>query len=98
MTNYPIDSALNTEENTIVIDLLNSVAGTLFPEVPVFKSNTLGQIVKEYHAKLGIIPDAKLQFKNKRTGRDTKDTNETVEGLGLEEGDVLAICDDGNVA
>ena len=92
MTNYPIDSALNTEENTIVIDLLNSVTGTPFSEVPVFKSNTLGQVIKEYHADLGINPDAKLQFKNKRTGVDT------VEGLGLEEGDVLAICDDGNVA
>lgn len=98
MTNYPIDSVLDTEENTIVIDLLNSVTGTPFPEVPVYKSNTLGQVIKEYHEDLGINPDAKLQFRNKRTGMDTKDSNETVQGLGLEEGDVLAICDDGNVA
>lgn len=98
MTNYPIDNALKTAENTIVIDLLNSVTGTSFTKVPVFKSNTLGQVVKEYHIDIGINPDAKLQFKNKRTGRDTKDTNETIEGLGLEECDVLAICDDGDVA
>lgn len=98
MTNYPIDEALATEENKIVIDLLNSVSGTPFTDVPVFRENTLQQIVDQYHDDIGINPNAKLQFKNKRTGRDTKDSSETVEGLGLENGDVLAICDDGNVA
>ena len=98
MTNYPIDGALAATEGIFEIDLLNKVSGTTYPKAAVYGTNTLGQIIQEYHIDLGINPDAKLQFKNKRTGRDTKDTNETVEGLGLEEGDVLAICDDGDVA
>lgn len=98
MTNHPIDEALKAEENAIAIDLLNLVTGTPFPGIPVYKSNTLAQIIQAYHTDIGINPDAKLQFVNKRTGRDTKDTQTTVEGLGLEEGDVLAVCDDGNVA
>ena len=35
---------------------------------------------------------------NKRTGVESCDENETVEGMGLMNGDVLTISDDGGVA
>lgn len=99
MTNYPIDGALAAAEGTIEIDLLNKPTGTTYAKAAVFHTNTLHQIVDEYGPDIGVNPrNSKVIFENKRTGASTSDANETVEGLGLEEGDVLAICDDGNVA
>ena len=42
--------------------------------------------------------DSKILFENKRTGASTSDTNESIEGLGLQDGDVLAISDNAGVA
>lgn len=99
MTNYPIDEALTAKEGTIEIDLLNKVTGTTYPKAAVYGNNTLGQIVQEYAVDIGVNPnDSKILFENKRTGASTSDTNETVDGLGLQEGDVLAISDNAGVA
>lgn len=99
MTNYPIDSALAAAEGIFEIDLLNKVTGTSYPKAAVCGANTLGQVSQEYGADLGINPkDSKILFENKRTGVSTSDTGETVESLGLQEGDVLAISDNAGVA
>lgn len=99
MTNYPIDGALAATEGAFEIDLLNKVTGATYPQAAVYPTNTLGQVLKEYAVDIGVKPDeCKVQFENKRTGDSTSDTNETVAGLGLQEGDVLAISDDGHVA
>lgn len=99
MTNYPIDGALATTEGTFEIDLLNKVTGTTYPLAAVYGTNTLGQVLHEYAVDIGVNPnDSKILFENKRTGASTSDTNETVEGLGLREGDVLAISDNAGVA
>ena len=99
MTNYPIDSALAAAEGIFEIDLLNKVTGTSYPKAAVCGANTLGQVSQEYGADLGINPkDSKILFENKRTGASTSDTGETVESLGLQEGDVLAISDNAGVA
>lgn len=99
MTNYPIDGALVATEGTFEIDLLNKVTGTTYPQAAVYGANTLGQVLQEYAIDIGVNPhDSKILFENKRTGASTSDTNETVECLGLQEGDVLAISDNAGVA
>ena len=99
MTNHPIENALDAAEATFAIDLLNKVTGTTYPEAAVCGANTLGQVLREYAADIGVNPDdSKILFENKRTGASTSDTNETVEGLGLKKGDVLAISDNAGVA
>lgn len=65
----------------------------------MYGANTLGQVLQEYAVDIGVNPnDSKILFENKRTGASTSDTNETVEGLDLQEGDVLAISDNAGVA
>lgn len=99
MTNYPIDDALAAAEDTFEIDLLNKVTGTTYPQAAVYSTNTLGQILSEYAVDIGVNPnDGKILFENKRTGASTSDTNESIEGLGLQDGDVLAISDNAGVA
>ena len=99
MTNYSIDDALTAAENTFEIDLLNKVTGTSYPQAAVYGTNTLGQVLGEYAADIGVNPnDSKILFENKRTGASTSDTNETIAGLGLQGGDVLAISDNAGVA
>lgn len=99
MTNYPIDGALAATEGTFEIDLLNKVTGTTYAKAAVFQTNTMQQIVDEYGPDIGVNPhDSKILFENKRTGASTSDTNETVGGLDLQEGDVLAISDNAGVA
>ena len=99
MTNYPIEGALSAAENIFKIDLLNKVTGTTYPQAAVYGTNTLGQVLQEYAVDIGVNPnDSKILFENKRTGVSTSDTNEAVEGLGLQEGDVLAISDNAGVA
>ena len=94
MTNYPIDGALAATEGIFEIDLRNNVTGTIYPQAGVYGTNTLGQILQEYAVDIGMNPnDSRVFFENKRTGAFTSDINETVEGLGLQEGDVLAISD-----
>ena len=99
MTNYPIDDALSATEGTFEVDLLNKVTGTTYPQAAVYGTNTLGQVLCEYAVDIGVNPnDSKILFEIKRTGASTSDMNETVEGLGLQEGDVLAISDNAGVA
>ena len=99
MTNYPIDGALAASEGAFEIDLLNKVTGTNYPQAAVYGTNTLGQVLKEYAVDIGVIPnDSKILFENKRTGVSTSDINETIEGLDLQTGDVLAISDNAGVA
>ena len=99
MTNKSIEGALAATENTFEIDLLNKVTGTTYPQAIVYGTNTLGQVLNEYALDIGVNPDDdKILFENKRTGASTSDTNETVAGLGLQEGDVLAISDNAGVA
>ena len=99
MTNHPIDSALADSERTFEIDLLNKVTGTNYPKASVYGTNTLGQVAQEYGTDIGINPDdSKILFENKRTGASTSDMGETIAGLGLQAGDVLAISDNAGVA
>lgn len=98
MTNYPIDEALAATEEAFEIDLLNKTSGTTYPKAAVFGTNTLGQVLQEYAADIGVNPTGKVHFENKRTGTSTTDSSETVQGLDLKEGDVLAISDCGVVA
>ena len=98
MTNYPIDDALVAVEKPFEIDLYNKVSGATYPRAAVYGANTLGQVLAEYAEDLGIVKDHKILFENKMTGQSTSDLNETVEGLNLQPGDVLAFNDDAPVA
>ncbi len=92
MTNYPVDSAPAASGEAFEIDLINKWTGTFYPRVPVFGANTMAQILEEYAKDLGIYPQAyKIFFENLCIGLSTSDRDETVEGLELQEGDVLAI-------
>lgn len=89
----------NINDEVFEIDLLNKVTGTTYPQAAVYGTNTLGQVLQEYAVDIGVNPhDSKILFENKRTGASTSDTNETVGGLDLQEGDVLAISDNAGVA
>lgn len=93
------NAGVAADEEAFEIDLLNKVTGTTNPQAAVYGTNTLGQVLHEYAVDIGVNPnDSKLLFENKRTGASTSDTNETVGGLGLQEGDVLAISDNAGVA
>lgn len=99
MTNNSIDAALDAVEATFEIDLINKATGTTYPQAAVYGTNTLGQILNEYAEDLGVNKkDPKIIFENKRTGKTTPNSSETVEGLGLQAGDVLAISDNCGVA
>ena len=81
-------------EDIYEIDLINKVTGVTYPGAYVYPDNTLRQIIEEYAEDLGIDPnDRKIIFENKTTNVSTSDLNETVEGLGLRNGDVLAVSD-----
>lgn len=93
------NEAVNNDKKEINIDLTNKISGATVPKVPVYGKNTLGQVLQEYAADIGVNPkDSKIIFENKRTGRSTSDTKETVEGFDLCEGDVLAVEDNAGVA
>ena len=98
MHNTEIEDALTEAESTFEINLHNKISGTNYPNVKVFKKNTLGQILDEYGKDIGIEKNTKVFFTNKRTQKTTTDTNETVEGFELIAGDVLSMCDDNSVA
>ena len=100
LTNMPIDAALDAlEAASFEVDLMNKVSGALYTRACVYGTNTLGQVVQEYGPDIGVNPkDDKILFENKRTGASTSDLNETVEGLGLQEGDVLSVTDNAGVA
>lgn len=93
------NAGVAADEEAFDIVLLNKATGTTYPRAVVYSVNTLGQVIKEYAADIGVNPnDSKILFENKRTGASTSDTNETVGGLQLQAGDVLAICDNAGVA
>ncbi len=94
MTNCPVDSAPAANGEAFEIDLINKVTGTFYPLVAVFGANTMAQILEEYAEDLGVDPkDYRILFENKRTHESTSDRSMTVEGLGLREGDALAIAE-----
>ena len=93
------NAGVAADEEAFGIDLLNKVTGTTYAQAAVYGTNTLGQVLQEYAVDIGVNPnDSKILFENKRTGASTSDTNETVGGLDLQEGDVLAISDNAGVA
>lgn len=94
MTNNLIETNMDAEEVTFEIDLINQVTGTTYPQTTVYGTNTLGQILNEYADDIGIRKEYKVLFENKRIEKTTYDRNETVEGLGLHDGDVLSVRDD----
>ena len=99
MNEKPIETALEEVEGAFEIDLLNKVTGVNYPKAAVYGDNTLGQILEEYAEDIGVNPrDSKILFENKRTGASTSDSSETVTGLGLQAGEVLAISDNAGVA
>ena len=94
-----VEKALEANEGTFDITLLNKVTGTTLKDVPVLKANTMNQILETYAVDIGIDRNgSKIIFENKRTGKSTSDSSETVKALELEKGDILAISDDGGVA
>lgn len=99
MTNNSVSNEIVKAEASYEIDLLNKVTGVNYPKAAVYATNSLGQVLEEYAADIGINRnDSKILFENKRTGATTSDKNETVSGLGLMAGDVLAISDNAGVA
>ena len=93
------NAGVAADDKAFEIDLINKVSGATLPGVPVLSKNTLGQILQEYAADIGVNPnDSKIIFVNKRTGSSTSDINETVASFDLREGDVLAVSDNAGVA
>lgn len=98
MTNNSVSTDIVKAEASYEIDLLNKATGVTFPKVAVYGNNTLGQLLAEYAADIGMNPNDMVLFENKRTGATTSDKNETVSGLGLTENDILAVSDNAGVA
>ena len=98
MTNNSVSTDIVKAEASYEIDLLNKATGVTFPKVAVYGNNTLGQLLAEYAADIGMNPNDMVLFENKRTGATTSDKNETVSGLGLTENDILAVSDSARVA
>ena len=97
MTNNSVSTDIVKAEASYEIDLLNKATGVTFPKVAVYGNNTLGQLLAEYAADIGMNPNDMVLFENKRTGATTSDKNETVSGLGLTENDILAVSDNAGV-
>lgn len=97
MTSNIVDYGFIDAETIYEIDLLNKASGATYPRAVVYGANTLGQIIEDYAGSIGVKQGGKIIFENKRTGTSTSDRNETVDGLGLEDGDILALSDDGTV-
>ncbi len=98
MNKQSISGALNTLESAFEINIMHKVNGTTYPGATVTSANTLDQVLKEYAGDIGINPNKKIIFENKRTGDQSSDKNMTIAEFGLMGGDVLAIMDDGEVA
>lgn len=95
---YPIDEALNEAEQTICISLVNQANGDRCEDVRVGLARTLGEVLRTCAGSIGINPNKKCQFVNKRTQTATSDSAMTVNELGLCDGDVLGVAGDGRVA
>lgn len=98
MTNDYENEVLMNNDDIIEITLLNKSTGTVYPNVPVYGTNTFGQILDEYAKNIGIDAASQIIYENKRTGAQCNDSTAMVESLALQDGDVLSICDDGSVA
>lgn len=82
------------------IQLCNKLTG-LKESVPVYGSNTLGQIAEGYGSLIGIkTANKKLIFYNESATpkRSTSDQAVTVRQFGLTAGNTLSISDEGSVA
>lgn len=74
---------------------------TASESVPVFGSNTLGQVVQGYGHLIGLKSENnKFWFYNENTTpkRSVSDQSMTIEEFGLKPGDTLGISDEGSVA
>lgn len=69
--------------------------------VPVYGSNTLGQVVQGYGELIGLKSENnKFLFYNEKATpkRSTSDQNVTIAEFGIGPGDTLGISDEGSVA
>lgn len=69
--------------------------------VPVYGSNTLGQVVQGYGELIGLKSENnKFLFYNEKTTpkRSTSDQTVTIAEFGIGPGDTLGISDEGSVA
>ncbi len=93
MLNYQNDGDVAAAERIITIGVLNGVTHESIPGgIPVYRINTLGQVLERYAADIGMEwYDDWVCFQNRRTGAETMDANQTIGSLDLNEGDTLSI-------
>ena len=91
MTNTNVTNALEEKESIISINLLNFDTKTPYANVPVLPLNALSQIVEAYKDECGLTDTENLSFRNNRTGQETKNSNTTMQEMGLQNGDELVL-------
>lgn len=92
-------SAANDKE-AFEIKICHKITGAK-DTVPVYGSNTLGQVVQGYGELIGLKSENnKFLFYNEKAmpKRSTSDQNVTIAEFGIGPGDTLGISDEGSVA
>lgn len=88
------------EPAVIEIKICHKITGAK-DTVPVYGTNTLGQVVQGYGELIGLKSENnKFLFYNEQSKpkRSTSDQNVTIAEFGIGAGDTLGISDEGSVA
>lgn len=89
-----------TEKDAFEIKICHKITGAK-EVVPVYGSNTLGQVVQGYGELIGLKSENnKFLFYNENTTpkRSTSDQSVTIAEFGIAPGNTLGISDEGSVA
>lgn len=100
LNNKDAQNAPANDKEAFEIKICNKITGAK-EVVPVYGSNTLGQVVQGYGQLIGLKSENnKFLFYNEKATpkRSTSDQNVTIAEFGIGAGDLLGISDEGSVA
>ena len=100
LNNKDAQTAPANDKEAFEIKICNKITGAK-EVVPVYGSNTLGQVVQGYGQLIGLKSENnKFLFYNEKATpkRSTSDQNVTIAEFGIGAGDLLGISDEGSVA
>ncbi|MBR3974212.1 MAG: hypothetical protein IKJ99_09735 [Oscillospiraceae bacterium] len=100
LQNKAAETVAANDKEAFEIKICHKITGAT-EAVPVYGSNTLGQVVQGYGTLIGLkAENNKFLFYNEQATpkRSTSDQNVTIAEFGIGPGDKLGISDEGSVA